>query len=169
MTTTVDRAEVSLPDDREVRVTRSFRAPRGLVYRAFTEPELVRQWMLGPPGWAMPVCEMDVRPGGAYRWRWRSDDGSREFGFFGTFREVTAPARLVHSEQYDPGNVGGSMPSDEAAIITLELVEHAGVTTATTTMRFPSKEARDGAMSTGMTNGMEISYQLLDALLPRVG
>ena len=73
MPMTIDKAQVTLPSDSEVQVTRSFKAPRALVFRAFTEPELVRRWMLGPPGWAMPVCEMDVRPGGTYRWRWRSD------------------------------------------------------------------------------------------------
>ena len=60
----IGKAQVTLPSDREVQVRRSFRAPRALVYRAYTEPELVRRWLLGPPGWSMPVCEMDVRVGG---------------------------------------------------------------------------------------------------------
>ena len=88
MSTTIEKAEVTLPSDREVQVKRSFGAPRALVYRAYTEPELVRRWLLGPPGWSMPVCEMDVRVGGRYRWRWRSDEDGSEFGFTGTFREV---------------------------------------------------------------------------------
>jgi uncharacterized protein YndB with AHSA1/START domain len=154
-------AEVTLPSDREVRVVRSFNAPRQLVWDAHTKPELPPKWMGFPTGWTMPVCEMDVRVGGAYRWRWKSDDG-KEFGFFGTFREVEAPALLVYSESYDPGDIGGAMPSDEPAIIRLELSEAGGVTTLTCTMSFASKEARDAAVSTGMTDGMEVSYSRLD-------
>jgi len=154
--------EVTLPSDREVRVRRSFKAPRHLVWDAHTKPELVQRWMLGPPGWTMPVCEMDVRVGGAYRWRWRSEADGKEFGFFGVFNEVDAPGRIVHAESFDPGDVGGAMPSDEPAIITNEFNETRGVTTLIVTMRFASKEARDGAVSTGMTDGMEIGYQRLD-------
>ena len=154
--------EVTLPSDREVRVVRDFKAPRQLVWDAHTKPELVQRWMLGPPGWTMPVCEMDVRVGGAYRWRWRSEESGKEFGFFGVFREVDAPARVVHAETFDPGDVGGAMPSDEPAIVTSEFNEARGITTLIVTMLFPSKEARDGAVSTGMTDGMEISYQRLD-------
>jgi uncharacterized protein YndB with AHSA1/START domain len=159
--------EVTLPSDREVRVTRSFAAPRTLVWDAHTKPELVQQWMLGPPGWTMPVCEMDVRVGGKYRWRWKSDEDGKEFGFFGSFLEVVAPRRLVHEESFDPGDVGGAMPSDEPAIITAELEEERGVTTLTVTMLFPSKEARDGAVSTGMTQGMEMGYERLDGMVAR--
>jgi uncharacterized protein YndB with AHSA1/START domain len=158
--------EVTMPSDREVRVTRSFAAPRQLVWDAHTKPELVQKWMLGPPGWSMPVCEMDVRVGGKYRWRWKSDEDGKEFGFFGTFREVEAPARLVHEETFDPGDVGGAMPS-EPAIITSELEEARGVTTLTVTMRFASKEARDGAVGTGMTQGMEMGYARLDEMFAR--
>ena len=115
MPMTMDKAQVTLPSDREVKVTRSFRAPRALVYRAYTEPALVRRWLLGPPGWSMPVCEMDVRVGGRYRWRWRSDTDGKEFGFAGTFREVQPPSRLVHSETYDPGTVGDDYPGERSA------------------------------------------------------
>ena len=160
------KAEVSLPSDREVKVVRSFKAPRGLVYRAYTEPELLRRWMLGPPGWTMPVCEMDVRVGGKYRWRWRSEGDGNEFGFTGVFREVEPPRKLVHTELYDPGDVGGDMGGE--ALIIVELTEKTGVTTVTSIMDFGSPEARDAAMATGMTDGMEASYQLLDALVLEV-
>jgi uncharacterized protein YndB with AHSA1/START domain len=160
----MNKAQVSLPSDREVEVTRSFRAPRALVYRAYTEPDLVRRWLLGPPGWSMPVCEMDVRVGGRYRWRWRSDDNGSEFGFSGTFREVQPPSRLVHTEAYDPGSVGGGYPGQDA-IVTVTFTEDAGVTTVKSSIDFGSKEARDAAIATGMTDGMEQSYQLLDRLL----
>ena len=161
---TIDKAQVTTPSDREVKVTRSFKAPRALVYRAFTEPELVRRWLLGPPGWSMPVCEMDVRVGGKYRWSWRNDQDGSQFGFNGTFREVQPPAKLVHTETYDPGTVGESFPGQEA-LVTVTFAEEGGVTTMTSVIDFGSKEARDGAMATGMTDGMEQSYQLLDRLL----
>jgi uncharacterized protein YndB with AHSA1/START domain len=154
--------EVTLPSDREVRVVRTFNAPRALVWDAHTKPELVKKWMLGPPGWTMPVCEMDVRVGGKYRWRWRSEEDGKEFGFHGTFMEVKAPSKIVHDEYYDPGDVGGAMPTNDPAHITLELSESGGVTTLVNTMRFASKEARDGAVSTGMTDGMEMGYARLD-------
>ena len=160
----MEPAQVALPSDREVQVTRSFRAPRALVYRAFTEPETVRRWLLGPPGWSMPVCEMDVRVGGRFRWRWKSDDGGQEFGFTGVFREVEPPSKLVHTEAYDPGSVGGGYPGEDA-IVTVRFAEEGGLTTVTTLIDFGSKQARDNAVATGMTGGMEQSYQLLDSLL----
>lgn len=156
--------EVTLPSDREVRVTRSFNAPRELVWDAHAKPELIQKWMLGPPGWTMPVCEMDVRVGGAYRWRWCSEEDGKEFGFFGKFIEVNRPAKLAHEENYDPGDIGGSMPTGEPAIISNEFNEKNGVTTMIVTMLFASKEARDGAVSTGMTDGMEAGYARLDEM-----
>ena len=164
MPMTIDKAQVTLPSEREVKVTRSFKAARPLVYRAYTEPELVRQWLLGPPGWSMPVCEMDVRVGGRYRWRWRNDQDGSEFGFAGTFREVQPAAKLVHTEAYDPGTVGDDFPRNEA-IVTVTFSEENGVTMLTSLVDFGSREARDAAVATGMTDGMEQSYQLLDRVL----
>jgi len=161
MQTMVEKAEVTLPSDREVQVTRSFKAPRALVYKAHTEPELIRRWMLGPPGWTMPDCEMDVRVGGNYRWRWRSDEDGKEFGFFGTFREVVPEVRLVHTETFDPGTTGERM-GDRPALVTLTFAGDDHLTTITSVIDFGSKESRDAAMATGMTDGMEQSYQLLD-------
>ena len=161
----IEKAKVSLPGETEVRVTRDFAAPRKLVWDAHTRPELVRRWMLGPPGWSMPVCEMDVRPGGKYRWRWRSDEDGKEFGFFGEFREVDAPARMVHEENYDAGDIGGAMDVSNPAIIRTTLTEKDGVTTLELLMKFASKEIRDAAVSTGMTDGMEMGYERLDALV----
>jgi len=112
----------------------------------------------------MPICDMDVRVGGGYRWRWRSDQDGKEFGFAGTFREVQPPSRLVHTEAYDPGSVGGGYPGPEA-LVTVTFAEDAGVTTVTTLIDFGSREARDAAVATGMTGGMEQSYQLLDRVL----
>jgi uncharacterized protein YndB with AHSA1/START domain len=112
----------------------------------------------------MPVCEMDVRVGGDYRWRWRSDKDGSEFGFAGTFREITPPSRLVHTESYDPGTLGDAHPQNEA-IVSVTFAEDSSITTVTTLIDFGSKEARDAAVATGMTDGMEQSYQLLDTLL----
>ena len=164
MPMTIEKAQVTLPSEREVKVARSFKAPRNLVYRAYTEPQLVQRWLLGPPGWSMPICEMDVRTGGKYRWRWRNDQDGNEFGFSGTFREVVPGSRLVHTEAYDAGTVGGGNPGPDA-IVTVSFTEEAGWTTVTSVIDFGSKEARDAAMATGMTDGMEQSYQLLDELL----
>ncbi len=108
----------------------------------------------------MPVCEMELMVGGKYRWR--NDDG-QEFGCTGIFREVSPMVKLVHTQIYDPGTVGGEM-GDEA-IITVEFAEKDGRTIVATTMDYGSKEARNAATSTGMTDGMEMSYQSLDKLL----
>jgi uncharacterized protein YndB with AHSA1/START domain len=156
------KSTVTLPNDRDVVVVRRFDAPRELVFDAWTTPALVQKWLLGPPGWTMPVCEMDVRPGGKYRWRWRSDENGAEFGFSGEFREVVRPSRIVHVERYEPGDVGGEMGE---ALVTSELTEKDGVTTYKMTIRYASKEVRDAALATGMTDGMEQSYRKLDELL----
>lgn len=160
-------AQVTLPSDREVRVTRTFKAPRQALWDAHTKPALVVKWMLGPPGWSMPVCEMDVREGGSYLWRWKRDADGKQFGFHGRFNEVREPAKLVHDEYYDAGDIGGSMPTNDPALVTLELSEAGGVTTLVCTMRFSSQEARDGAVATGMTDGMEMGFQRLDDLVAK--
>lgn len=157
-------AQVALPSDTEVRVTRDFRAPSELVWRAHVEPALFQRWIGGYPGWSMPVCEMDVRPGGTYRWRWRFDEDGKEFGFHGDYLEVEAPALLVYEEYFDPGTLGGEMHTTPAKIRTT-FTEKDGVTTLVVLMDYGTKEARDGAIATGMTDGMEVSYQRLDALV----
>ena len=156
------KSAVTLPNDRDVVVVRAFNAPRALVFDAWTKPALVQRWMLGPPGWTMPVCDMDVRPGGKFNWRWRSEENGAEFGFSGEFREVERPSRIVHVERFDPGDVGGEMGE---AVVTSVLTEKGGVTTMTMTIRYESKAVRDAALKTGMTDGMEMSYQKLDELL----
>lgn len=156
-------AQVSTPSDTEVLVERSFEASAELVWQAYTQPDLMRRWLSGLPGWTMPVCEMDLRVGGSYRWRWRSEDG-QEFGFTGEFREVAPHAKLVHTQIYDPGNLGIAMGA-EGSLITVTFVEGDGVTRVATTLGFASKADRDAAMSTGMTDGMEINYKLLDGVM----
>ncbi len=158
-----NKTQVSLPSDTEVRVTRDFNAPRALVWRAHVESELFRRWIGGYEGWSMPVCEMDVRVGGKYRWRWRQDAEGGEFGFYGEYREVDAPSLLVQAEYYDPGTFGGEMPTTPT-ITRTTFTERDGVTTLVVLITYRSKEERDAAISTGMTDGMETSYARLDAL-----
>ena len=120
--------QVSLPSDTEIRITRDFNAPRSLLWQAHVDPQLFRRWIGGYPGWSMPVCELDVRPGGAFRWRWRQDEEGKEFGFFGDYREVDAPATIVSAEYFDPGSFGGEMPTS-ATINRTTFTEQNGVTT----------------------------------------
>ena len=159
-------AEVTSPSDREVRVTRSFNAPRQLVWDAHTRPELVPRWQ-GYTGWDMPVCDMDVRVGGKYRWQWKNREDGTQFGFFGTFTEVDAPSKLTHEQYFDPGDIGGAMPVGDPCIVSLELSEQKGVTMLVCNLTFASKKARDDAISTGMTDGMEYSYTRLDDLFAK--
>lgn len=112
----------------------------------------------------MAVCEMDTRVGGRYRWRWRSDDQAQEFGFAGEFLEIAPHVRLVHTQVYDPGDLGFSM-GGEPSIVTVTFREASGMTHLATTIRYASKADRDQAFSTGMTDGMEMSYQKLEGVL----
>ncbi len=149
--------QVTTPSDREIAMTRVFDAPRHLVFEALTKPELVQRWLLGPPGWSMPICEIDLQVGGAYRYVWRNDENGQEFGSTGAFREILPPERIVHTERMDgaPGE----------ALVTNLLSEQGGKTTLTFIMLFDSKEARDGALQTGMEKGVAISYDRMADLL----
>ncbi len=144
--------KVTTPSDREVSFTRVFDARRELVWRAWTTPEHVQQWMLGPKGWTMPVCEIDLRPGGDWHFVWRRADGS-EMSMRGVYREVTPPERLVHTERWGP-----EWPE---TINTLTLTEKGSRTTVTLTTLYPSKKDRDAALKTGMTDGLSVSYDRL--------
>jgi len=161
-------AEVSLPSDTEVLVKRSFDAPVHLVWRAYMEPDLMRRWCGGHSGWSMPICEMDMRVGGKYRWRWRSDENGQEFGFTGEVLEVAPHAKIVHTQRYDPGDCDFGSMGDEPTIITVTFNETNGITTVATSIKYASKADRDAALSTGMTDGMELSYKLLDGVLAEV-
>ncbi len=149
---------VTTPSERELVMTREFNAARGMVFDALTKPELVQRWLLGPPGWTMPVCEIDLRVGGKYRYVWQNTDG-RNMGMGGTFKEIVRPSRIVTSELFDEDWTGGE------TLVTTEIVEKNGKTTLTTTVRYKSREARDGAIKTGMAKGVEASYDRLEQLL----
>lgn len=161
-------AVFTTPKDTEVLVQRSFQAPPELVWRAYTEPDLMRRWLTGTPGWTMPVCEMDLRVGGKYRWLWRNEEAGQEFGFHGKFTEVTPHTRLAHTQVFDQGDLTVTM-GEEGSVITVVLTPHQGGTLVSTTMTYASLADRDDAMSTGMTDGMEFSYQQLDKLMKETG
>lgn len=150
---------VTTPSDREITITRVFEAPRQLVFDAHTKPELVKRWLLGPDGWTMPVCEIDLRVGGKYRYVWRKDKTGEEMGMGGVYREIAAPARLVATERFDESWYPGE------AIDTLVLVERGGRTTLTQTMLYESRQARDTALQSGMETGMAAGYDRLAGLL----
>jgi len=153
-----NKLSVSTPSDREVLITRVFNAPRRLVYDAWTKPALLKRWLHGLDNWTLAVCDMDVRPGGSIRWVWRDPDG-KEMGLKGVYKDVIPPERLVHTELFDEDWTGGE------TLVTLILTEQAGRTTCAMTVLYSSLEARDAAIKTGMTDGMEMGYGRLDKLL----
>jgi len=144
------------PSDREVVITRAVDAPRRLVFAAWTDPRHIPQWLLGPEGWTMPICEMDLRPGGAWRYVWRKADGA-EMEMSGIVREVSPPERLVTTERWGP-----EWPE---TVNTLLLTESGGKTTITLTITYVSKAARDAALETGMADGVEQSFVRLDRIV----
>lgn len=146
--------------DREMVLTRVFDAPRGLVFDAFTQPDLLRRWF-GARGWQLVVCEVDLRVGGAWRFVSRSQDGT-EIGHGGVYREVVPSDRLVFTESYDDQWVPGQV------MVTSSFVECAGRTTLTSTLRFDTKEIRDGVAESPMERGISEGHDRLADLLPRL-
>jgi uncharacterized protein YndB with AHSA1/START domain len=149
---------VTTPSDREVAATRVFDAPRRLVFEALTTPDLLKRWMHGPNGWTLAGCEVDLRPGGAFRYVWRKAAGA-QIAVSGTFREIVPPSRIVHTEVFDDDWTGGE------TVVTTTLEERDGKTTLTVTVRYASKAARDAALQTGFTSGMEEAYDTLAGIL----
>ena len=144
------------PSDREVVIARVVDAPRALVWKVWTDPDHIRHWMSGREGWTMPICEMDLRPGGKWRYVWRMPNGG-EMTLSGEVREVVPPTRIVTTERWGP-----EWPE---TVNTLTLTEARDLTTITITVLYPSKEARDAALKSGMKDGMDITFATLDALL----
>lgn len=141
-----------VPD--EIKLTRTFDAPKRLVFRAMTEPALIAKWMGNS---CSPIISVDVdfRVGGKYRYVFRNRDGS-EFAFTGVYREI-GDGRIVHTERFND--------APEESTVTTTLVEHGGVTTMTAVMRFPSQAIRDMVIATGMERGAAESYDNLEALV----
>jgi len=152
-----DSFTVTTPSDREITLTRLFAAPRRLVFEAMTRPEHVRRWWgILDDRHSVTICEIDLRPGGAWRFAGRGPQG--EYGFHGVYREVDAPARLVYTEIFDP------FP-DVESVVTQLLTEEGGKTLLTVTAVYPSREVRDSVVATGMARGAAISYDRLEDLV----
>lgn len=155
--------KVKIQGEREIILTRTFDAPRSMVFEAMTTPDLVRRWLLGPPGWSMAVCEIDLKVGGGYRYVWNGPAGA-EMGMHGTYREIVRPERVVCTEAFDFGCDARPDASAEA-LNTSTLTEHGGQTTLTVTMLSPSKDVRDAVIKSGMEKGVAASYDRLEAVL----
>jgi uncharacterized protein YndB with AHSA1/START domain len=149
-------AVVTLPSDREILITRTFDAPAALVFKAWTTPDLVRRWW-GFESSPLVVCDIDLRPGGGWRYVTRDPDGT-ELGWHGTYLEVDGPHRLVSTEVFE------GFP-DAAAQTTLLLSEADGVTVLSVTVEHTSKEHRDGHVGSGMEVGMQHSLDRIEDLL----
>ena len=156
--TNIGLLEVTTPSDREIAMTRVFDAPARLVFDAWTKPELIKRWLGVRAGWTMAVCEVDLRVGGAYRFVWRGPDMTMGMG--GAYREVVPPTRLVSTEKFDEAWYEGE------AVDTMVLVEQAGKTTVTTTVRYVSRDVRDAVIKSGMASGVAEGYDKLAELLP---
>ncbi len=153
--------KVSTPSDTEITLTRLFDAPRHLVFEAMSKPEHIKRWWgnLGD-GYSVPVCEVDLRVGGKWRFVNRHPQGDAEF--YGVYKEITPPARVVFTEIFAP------FP-DAESIVTTVLTEEGGQTRLTATSQYPSKEVRDMVLSTGMERGAALSYDRLDEVAMQLG
>lgn len=152
--------QTELLDDTHVRITRLIEGSRDLVWRAHTEPELMKQWLLGPDGWQMTVCEVDARVGGRYRYAWAPDEGveGAPFGFDGETLVIEAPKRTVMTEHMTDTDFPSTLND-------LSLYEEDSATLITLLIEYPDKETRDMVLATGMTDGMETSYARLERVI----
>jgi uncharacterized protein YndB with AHSA1/START domain len=151
--------EVSTPTDFAIVMKRTFNAPRHLVWKAMTQPEYIRQWIFAPDGWAMTICEADDNVGGTFRWVWAGPDGQRSLTIWGVNREIVPFEKMVHTENMEVGGVTlGEL------LASIELTEADGETHLQMTLLFPSKEARDAALASGIEKGVSIGYGRLDAI-----
>jgi uncharacterized protein YndB with AHSA1/START domain len=154
------KLKVATPSDREIVLTRVFDAPRHLVIEAMTKPELLQRWLLGPPGWAMMVCENELRVGGTFRHVWRETSGT-EMCMRGVYREVSLPDRIVRTATFEFGCAPQAGEQLETAVLT----EQGGKTILSVTVAYPSKEARDATIASGMEYGAGLSYDRLEEIV----
>jgi len=152
--------KVTTPSEEEICMTRLFDAPRQLVFEAMTKPEHIREWWgrLGE-GYSVPVCEVDFRVGG--KWRFVNRHPKGEAAFHGEYREIQAPSRVVFTEIFE------DFP-DTVSVVTSVLSEEGTKTRFTATVRYPSKEVRDIVRATGMERGAGISYDRLEDLIAKL-
>lgn len=158
MNTTATALQVTTPTDREIAMTRVFNAPRHLVYKAYTEPELLKRWLGVFGDWSLAVCQIDLKVGGSYRYVWHGPDGVR-MGMRGVYREVVPNERVVATEVFDDAWYEGE------AVGTADFVEKNGKTTLTTTVLYASKEVRDAVLQSPMEQGVAASYDNLEKVL----
>ncbi|MBK8015198.1 MAG: SRPBCC domain-containing protein [Deltaproteobacteria bacterium] len=151
------KLKAELVGETQVRMIRHFASSPERVFRAHFEPALVKQWMLGPPGWSMPVCEIAPAVGAPIHIEWEKDTGGERFGVTGAVRELDPPHRSVHTELF------GFPGATESVVETWYIRDGTG-TRLEMVITYTSKEARDAAMSSGMTDGMDASYARIDAL-----
>lgn len=149
-------SELSLPSDQEIRIDRAFKAPRELVWRAFTDAKLFPRWM-GPAQYKMTTSEMDLRVGGRYRWVW--DLGGEDLVIQGRFLKVDPPKVVVTEETMGPDLNGPATHN------TMTFTERHGWTTVSILIKVPDKKMRDAMLATGMKDGMDAGYVRLDGLL----
>ncbi len=161
MIETIGAMTMSVPSDREIVLQRSFDAPRSLVFEAFTRPEHLRQWW-GLRGSTLTVCDVDLRPGGGWRFVTRGATG-HENPFCGEYREITPPERLVFTLVYDvPG------AREHPGLVTDVFSEDGEGTSLVETMLFPSLEARDGLLQSDMKTGAAETFDRLAELLAKL-
>ena len=139
-----DSFSVTLPSDCEIEISRDFDASASLLFDAFTKPSLVRRWLLGPPGWTMPLCEIDLRVGGAYRYMWLSEKDGTSMAIGGNFREIATSEKLVATEKFDEAWYPGE------ALTTTFFMQHDDRCKVRIIVLYESKEARDTAKFSGM-------------------
>lgn len=157
MTTRLGSATVTLPSDTEILISRSFEAPRELVWAALTQPRHLLRWW-GPDWCPLVSCDVDLRPGGTWRYVSLDTDGN-ELAWHGTYREVEPPLRIVTTEVFE------GFP-DAESLNTMTLIHAEGVTTLRTLVLHTSREHRDGHLGSGMEQGMQATFDRLEGLLP---
>lgn len=152
-------ALIALPTDEQILITRKFAAPRELVWRAWTEPELVRRWWHANRG-EMTVCDIDLRVGGSWRYVMVTPDGL-EVGFHGTYREIVENERLVSTETYE-GLPEGVSVADGTTVNTATFESVEGGTLVTVLVQAPNRTSRDAIVESGMEDGLQDALDLLE-------
>ena len=156
-------AVVETPSETQVEVVRSFDSPVESVWKPFTDASLVRHWMLGPPGWSMPICEMDFRVGGKYENVFRNEADGTEIAIVGVFREIETHCKIVQDEKHMIGSPAEGITNETVVTLTFEQASEG--TRVRTLIEYGSKEQRDEALGTGMGAAMEMGYCRIDEIL----
>ena len=159
----MNKLKLEAEGDRTIRMTRSFNAARMAVFDAWTKPELLRRWLLGPGDhWTMPICDIDLRIGGTYRFVWRNGMDGTEMGLSGKYLEIVPPSRIVATESFDESWYPGG------AVVATYLFEQGEITTLTQQITYDSAAARGGVLRSPMEGGVRISYDRLEELLTTI-